>query len=145
MNLKGASIAFALVLCAFGALSCSKSSTPTTPAGESQMVVSVVVTNTAGAATLEDVQVLIDGAVLVENSSTTALSTYTLNGAENLPSGNHTLGVRLVNQTTTPNTYVVTPTIQIFNSGGTLVNTISPTPVTSSLATGGSDTFTFTI
>jgi hypothetical protein len=145
MNLKGASIAFALALCAFGALSCSKSSTPTTPAGESQIVVAVVVTNAAGAATLEDVQVLIDGAVFVENTSTTALSSYTLNGSENLASGNHTLGVRLVNQTTTPNTYVVTPTIEVFNSSGTLVNTISPTPVTSSLATGGSDTFTFTI
>lgn len=141
MGLKRASIAVALVVCAVGALSCSKS--PTSNEGPS-VTVTVTVVNTAGLATLQDVQVLMDGTVFIENTSTTALATYTLNATEGLSSGNHTLGVKIVTQSTSPNTYTVTPSIEEFNSSGTLTNTILPTPITSSLATGAQDTFTFT-
>jgi hypothetical protein len=140
MAFKRASIAVVLVLCAVAALSCSKSPTSSNTGPQASFSVSVL--NTANAATLEDVQLLVDGNVIVEDTSA-ALTNYNLAGSIFLASGTHTLGVKIITQTVSPSTYTVTPVISIYNADDVLTNTIAPTPITSSLATGGQDTFTF--
>jgi hypothetical protein len=143
MGPKRASIAVALALCALGALSCSSSTSPTAP-GTSAITLTVSVTNTTGAATLDEVQATLDGALFIDTISAAPLPIFTLVGSRNLASGTHTLTVVIVQQSTSPSSYTVAPTIEVMSPGGTVVNTILPVAQTLSLATGAVVTFSFT-
>jgi hypothetical protein len=141
MGFERTSIAVALALCALGALACSKSSL--TEPGTSSITLTVSVVNAAGQSTVETAQAVMDGTLFIQTSSPTPLSTLTLIGSEPLAAGNHTLTVVITAQSASPTSYIVTPSVEVFNSGGTLVNTVVPVAQTVSLATGAGATFTF--
>jgi hypothetical protein len=142
MVLERASKAAALALCVLGALSCSKSTNPTAP-GSSSITLTVSVVNTAGQATLEEAQASVDGNLFIRTTSAQPVSNFSLVGTEALAAGTHTLTVVIVQQTTSPTTYTVQPTVEVMDSSGTPVNTIIPPGQIVGLATGAPATFSF--
>jgi hypothetical protein len=142
MRFKRAAAGLVLALCAFGALCCSKS-----PTGNNGQTITATVTigNTAALPTLTNVIIAIDGTQFIQNTSATPLATYILSGTEALNSGSHTMTVQVAGQSISPQTYTITPVLQVTDASGNLTNTIAPSGQTLQLATGQSASFPFTI
>jgi hypothetical protein len=142
MGCKRAWSGVVLALCGLSVLSCN-GSTPTTPAGESSITLTVSVVNTAGQTTVEEAQAVMDGNLFIQSTSASPLSTLTLLGTEPLAAGTHTLTVIIVKQSVSPTTYTVQPTVEVMTATGTPLNTVIPPGQIISLATGAAATFSF--
>lgn len=134
-----------MALVGVGAMGCH-GSTPTSSSGF-QLLITANLANTALAPTITEAQVLIDGVVVADTPESPAGAIAALSGqVGGVPSGNNTMQVLIVSQTSSPNSYTVTaPVIQVFDANGNPLRTIQLSPQTASLATGGSISFSFTL
>jgi hypothetical protein len=143
MNLKQASLAIMLV--ASCALGCTRSNSPTA-SGDFQLAINVTLANTAKAATIQQAQLLVDGATVVISSPTAPAASVVLNVTGTATPGPHTLAILIVAQTSTPTSYTVTtPTIQVFDLNAKLLKTITLPTTTATLATGGTISYSFSL
>ena len=141
MTLKQAFLA--LPVAALCALGCSGSSTSS---NGFQIIITAPLSNTAMKATILEGQLLVDGSTAVDVSETTAMAKIQLTVTGGAGSGNHTLQVLIVNQTTTPNSYTVTtPIVQVFDLNAKPIRNIQLTTQTATLATGQGISYTFSL
>ncbi len=143
MSLKQASVA--VMLAGMWALGCSNSSSPTS--GDAFMLVlNATITNTAGASTINEAQLIVDGASAVIFAPTPAAATGVLTTSGQAGTGPHTMAVLISDQTSTPNSYTVSmATVQVFDLNRTLLKTITLANQTAVLATGGSISYSFSL
>ncbi len=141
MTLKHAFLA--LPVAALCALGCGGSPTSSK---SFQLSITATVSNTAMQATIQDTQLLVDGATTEDVTVLTPLASVPFTVTGNAGSGGHTLAVLIAKQTTTPNSYTVTtPIVQVFDANGKFVRNIQLTTQTASLATGQSISYTFSL
>jgi hypothetical protein len=141
MSLKQASLA--VMLAGMWALGCSGS--PTSSSGF-QLVLTVSMANTAKAATITEADLIIDSAPAALAVASTPAAVVSLNATGQAGSGSHTMQIVIASQTSSPNSYTVTtPTIQVFDQGGSLRKTIQLPTQTAVLATGGSISYNFSL
>jgi len=144
MSLKQVSLAIMLAASCSWALGCSSSS-PTSSSGF-QLAITISVANTAKALTIQQAQLLVDGATAVVNSPTTPAATAALNVTGQATPGAHTLAVAIIMQTSTPNSYTVTtPTIQVYDLNAKLLKTIQLPTQTAVLETGHVIQYSFSL
>ena len=142
MSLKQASLA--VMLAASSVLGCSNGS-PTSSSGF-QLAINVPVANTAMASTIQQAQLLVDGATAGINSPTAPAASVVLNVTGTATAGSHTLAFLIVMQTSTPNNYTVTaPTIQVFDLNAKPLKTITLPTQSATLATGGMISYSFSL
>lgn len=108
-------------------------------------LVNVTVSNTQGQATLTRVQLLWDGAVIDDQSFTPPLDTYYLGGTAGTRSGTHKVGVKVISQTGSPITYMISTSViaAVVSSGAT--QSIDLPDTDQSIKTGSTVTLSVTL
>jgi hypothetical protein len=143
MSFKQASLA--IMLAASCALGCGSGSSPTTTSGF-QLAINIGVANTSMAPTIQQAQLLVDGATAVVDQPTAPAASVTLNVTGTATAGPHTVAVLIVMQTSSPNSYTVTtPSIQVFDLNAKLLKTIQLPTQTAVLATGQTISYSFSL
>ena len=146
MRAKQAAIVMTLALAGTLALGCSGSS-PTSSSGFT-LVFRVTLANTAAKGTINQAQLLLDGATIsinVPSPPAAPLAPLNVTGS-GASSGSHTMQVVIVDQTSSPNSYTVTtPTILVADANGNALKTIQLSTQTATLATGGSINYSFSL
>jgi hypothetical protein len=119
-------------------------SSPTAPSGFLAIAATVVVAE-AGAPTIQEARLVLDGTVVwVAASTTPALSAILIDQGSSIASGHHTLSVVIAAQTVSPSSYqVLAPDVSIFTAAGARVKDIKLDNRSASLATGQSIDYGF--
>jgi len=158
----------AAFLAAFGLTGCNLLS-PTDPggglSGPDRYSLTTTMTNTPGVANLDEVQIYIDGNIVMDSCSNFdpqydsdgnivsdlcidgSFASMTLSAAGSIGPGSHSMGF-FISQTTGPShgTYTVAAfTIEVRDANGALLKSISLPAQTASLGTGGSIRYAFSI
>lgn len=131
-----------LSLCSAG---CGDSSSPTEPDADYHLALVGDIKQVSYRQTMLRVQMRLDGDVVRDYSSNTAFSDIIFSATASVGGGQHRLELRIVDQTSSPNSYRLSATVSVIDHAGNYVKDINLPEKTESLATGQGVTYTFSI
>lgn len=141
---RSAVISSSVLLLSIFLTACNGSS-PTEPKGNYSLVIVGSFTQTSYQSTMRRVQLRLDDQVIREYSSNGSFYDIMLSGTAQAKGGDHRLELRVVEQTSSPNSYRVNATINVIDSSGRQVKEFNFPEKTVSLSSGQGVTYTFSI
>jgi ABC-type uncharacterized transport system auxiliary subunit len=124
---------------------CGTGSSPTEPQGDYTLVVVGSVTHTSYQYTMRRVQLRVDDKVIRDFSSNSSFYDITLSGTQTASKGSHRVEVRVMEQSSSPNSYRVSATVNVLDSAGREVTVFNFPEKTVTLSNGQGVTYTFSI
>jgi len=137
--------ALAAVLAGVSILSACDGSSPTEPDRDKNVMVFASIRTTPLAETIRRVQILFDGKVIRDYSSSGGFSDILFNGLTMAGKGQHRVEFRIVDQTRSPQSFRISGSVDVLSDGGSTQSSITLPEKTVSLATGQGVTYTFSI
>jgi hypothetical protein len=116
---------------------------PTSPSGGYTLLVFGTWQNSSYRATMLGVKIKLDGRTIRDYSSNTAFSDIAMSQDARVNQGQHTVEFVVANQTSSPNSYRISGSVDVFDERGTHVRTVNLPEKTATLSNGQGVSYTF--